>query len=36
MTCVVLFILFSVVALLAGDVLALCDSLADVLLQLLQ
>ena len=36
MTCVVPFILLSVVALLAGDVLALCDSLAVVLLQLLQ
>ena len=36
MTCVVPFILLSVVALLAGDVLALCDSLAVVLLQLLR
>ena len=36
MTCVDPFIRLSVVALLAGDVLALCDSLAVVLLQLLR
>ena len=36
MTCVVPFILLSVVALLGRDVLALCDPLAVVLLQLLR